>query len=521
MAELSALIKINSKVQLSLIFGEGKSKKKFLGIIFAIILCEVSVGFSVFKTFNMLHSTNNEVLIFNSIINVELIVILFECIIKVINDLYLANGWKDIMIYPVKPSSFLLSKCVSICFLNILIAAFMLVPLIFYGILSRAGIYYYAYMILYQMLISALPIIYIVLISLTILWLVTIIKGSKAEKRVNKLILLVDAAEIILTYMMFKPILKSNTKFGGWLFSMFFSGNGTSLNYRGFIISALLIFLAILGIYLFGGSVYSSIVRSEIFVSGNSKKIEEDTSGYEFNMKGPLASNIIRDIKIIVRTPSLLSNCIGGNSIYSVFLVIGILVFRKTVRTFFIGNMYLDIIFTVMWAILSTAANFTSITSFSREGRELNQFKMYPVNGRVFILSKVCVGLLSNLTNFIAANVFIIVISSDFSDFILLEIIMISYLLLIVLSQIAMDSSSLHLKWVNIKELFELEYILKNFAQLMIITIFIFAYMGATLCIFKIKDGKLLSLLTFSFFMLLAVIGSLLSLKKIKNSINI
>ncbi len=118
-----------------------------------------------------------------------------------------------------------------------------------------------------------------------------------------------------------------------------------------------------LGIYFIGGNVYSSIMRSEILSSRSSKKIEKDTSSYEFSVKGVIVSNIIRDIKIIVRTPSLLMKCIGGSVLYSAILLIMILPFRRTVRVLFDSGS-LNSIMVIMWILLSTAVNFTSITSF-------------------------------------------------------------------------------------------------------------------------------------------------------------
>ncbi len=523
MRGLVALVRTNLKIQFSLIFGEEEQKaKKIFSIIFFVVLCEISIGFSIFKAFNILHLNNKETLIFNLIINTELVIIIGNCFMRIINDFYSASDWKEIMVYPIKPGSLLVSKCISIYFLNILIAIFTLIPLIAYGVLSNANMYYYACIVVYQILIPAMPIGYIALTSLTILWLIAIIKKSRAENRINKFILLIDILVIVLTYILLKPALSNNIKVDKLIFSIFFSENSTFLISTvskqiivNFIISIAIIILVFLGVYLIGGNVYTSIMKSEILSSRSSKKIEKDTSVYEFSIKGIIVSNIIRDIKIIVRTPSLLMKCIGGSVAYSVILLIILLPLRRTVRASF-DNATLNSTFVIIWILLSTAVNFTAITSFSREGRGLTQFKVFPIYNRAFLLSKIYVGLLSNLLNFIVANVFMVIIAANFTDFILLEIITISYILLIVLTQIRMDSNNLHLKWVEIKDLFQIEYILKNFIPLVIITIFIYAYLITTLLIANIERGEMLDCLTLTIFMLIAVIGSFINLRKIK-----
>lgn len=108
----------------------------------------------------------------------------------------------------------------------------------------------------------------------------------------------------------------------------------------------------------------------------------------------------------------------------------------------------------ILLLLTSKICNGTCITAFSREGRALNQLKAFPLTAKKVLLSKICISMLGNVFPIISTNVFIILISSNFTEFILLEIVTIVYITAISIIEIEMDIESMELKWTDIKNLF-------------------------------------------------------------------
>jgi len=221
MEELASLVKTNLRSTCNIILGEEKRKMRIVDMVLLFIVFIISTEISLVNIFNMLYSSNNEILIFNSIINIQLIVTTFLILIKVMNTFYLASYFKEMMVYPIKAGNLLLSKCVLCYFSSILISMLTLILLFSYGILSNANIIYYLHVTLYEIIIAVVPTIYIVLTSLTIFWVIAVIKKSKSKN--NKWLIVIDFAVIMLTYMLLNSALGKHVKISSLLFNIFFS----------------------------------------------------------------------------------------------------------------------------------------------------------------------------------------------------------------------------------------------------------------------------------------------------------
>lgn len=495
MNELAALVKTNLKIRRNLTFGQKdeKSGKKSsdMGLFGALFLG--SIEFSVINGFDILKARHNQQLVFKGIIGLELVLIVFYSFKNIINTYYLASDWKEMIIYPVKPRILLMSKCVLTSIQNLLIAGIFIPPLFTYGALANKNIGYYIYVVGFSILIAIIPVVYITLISLSIFWIAALIRRSKSENRNNKLLIIIDSIVIGLSI----GVLNSSVwiKVGAFIGAAIFGS---------------------MGLYLIGGNVYFTIMKSDIFNNGVSKAIETDVSKYKFDEKSVILSNIIKDLKELIRVPVLRLNCLTCNVITSLICIVLIFLARNQLKVFSTKGMEIIMLIPLIQAI--TTLNLTSITSFSREGKSIVQFKVFPVDNKKFLISKICVGLITNIFVFIASNIFIVLVCTDFVYFILLELIAISYIFMMVISHIKMDSSNIYSQWVDIKELFQFEHAIKIGIPLIIITIVLYVYLFAVLII-KPHNGQMVRYITFIYFMLASLIYSAIDIKKLKRNI--
>lgn len=494
MNELLALVKTNLKIRRNLTFGpkDEKDGKKGSDMGLLAVLFLASIEFSVINGFDMLKASHNQQLVFKGIMVVELVSVVFYSFFNIIDTYYLASDWREMTIYPVKPRILLMSKCVLTLIQNLLIAGIFVLPLFTYGALASKNILYYIYVIGGSILIAIISVVYITLILSGIFWIATLIRKSKSGNRNDKLIIVIDIIMIGLGF----GVLNRNI----WVKTAAFIG------------------VAILGslcLYFIGGNVYFTIMKSEIFSKGDSKVIETDISKYKFDKKNIILANVIRDLRTIIRVPVLRFNCFTCYAVFSLICIAIILFARGKIgdlRGGLSGTMLLPII------MFLTTINFTPITSFSREGKSIIQFKAFPINNNKFLIAKICVGLISNIFTFIVSNVFIFIIYNNFMDFILLELITISYIFMMTIAHIKMDSSSIYSGWVDIKELFQFEHMMKIFIPITIITILDYVYLFSTLLI-ENQSQVLLEWATFIYFMIISVIYSAIDIKKLKQNI--
>jgi|GEM_PF-3452753 len=493
MNELLALVKTNLKVRRNLTFGtkDEKSGKKSSDIGLFLSLFLVSMEFSVINGFDMLKNSHNQQLVFKGIIGLELVSVVFYSFFNIIDTYYLASDWREMTIYPVKPRILLMSKCTLTSIQNFVIAGIFVPPLFTYGALAKKNILYYIYVIGGSALIAIITVVYITSILSGIFWIIALIRKSKRGNRKDKLIIVIDIIVIGLNF--------GTLNSSAWIKTAAFIGAAI---------------LSSLGLYFIGGNVYSTIMKSEIFSKSDSKVIETDISKYKFSEKNIILSNVIRDLRTIIRVPVLRFNCFTCYAVISLICMAIILFARGEIgelRGGVSGTMLIPII------MFLTTINFTPITSFSREGKSIIQFKAFPINNNKLLVAKVYVGLISNINTFIVSNVFIFLVCTNWVDFVLLELIAISYIFMMTISHIKMDSSNIYSGWVNIKELFQFEHMVKIFIPITIITILDYVYLFGTLAI-RHQSQVVLEGITFIYLMIISVVWSIIDIKKLKQN---
>lgn len=521
MGEVLSYVKVNLSTMLFVVLGDETRKKRIRNGVLLFILFIITVEYSLIKSFNTFSEFRSEIVVFNFILNIQAIMIIFFVFARVTSTVYLESDWKEMIVYPIKSGSLLVSKCILSYIVSLVVTIPMLIPLFTYGILIKAGILYYLGVLGFQIVMPFIPTIYIVLISLTLSWAISGIKGTKYTHKNNKWFILVILAVLGLTYLLVKDI--PNGKVGTFLINTFFYGNpnlSTSLEIT-MVLTKVVITLAIilvfsLGVHLTGGDVYIKVMKSGIFTSSDSKKVEFNLENYKFKTNSPIMSNVIRDLRLITRIPIVRTSCVTMNLVLSIaFMVITLLIRDKLILFGSSNNADgLKSILVIALFMLLIMFNFTLITSFSREGRALSRFKAFPISRKDFLISKIIVGVISNIFAFISLSIFIVIISSSIINFILLEAVLVVCTIGTAIILAATDSGSIEAKWVEIKDLFGSMHAMKSIIPVYIITFstFIpgFILIGTDI---KLKEHH-----TASIILAIIIIYSLLSYKKIKRN---
>jgi hypothetical protein len=110
------------------------------------------------------------------------------------------------------------------------------------------------------------------------------------------------------------------------------------------------------------------------------------------------------------------------------------------------------------------------------------------VEKRDFLLAKFIVAMLTNIIVFISSNVLIILLSSNFLEFLLLEVIAVTYIIGMTIILIQLDIENMSLNWVEVKDLFSAEHIFKVLKPYFILTLLPLIFIVMISSIFKSKS---------------------------------
>lgn len=239
---------------------------------------------------------------------------------------------------------------------------------------------------------------------------------------------------------------------GDFLYNSFFieSFNLSILFNLGLVLAILVV--SLVGVNSIGGQVYMGIMKSGLF-SSNNKRQQFNIADFSVKKHNPLISNVKRDIKTILRIPEIRNNAIITSIILSVVALILMVIFKEQIMQLRNDMEGRKVLLIINIFLLIALVNIVPLSSFSREGRSLSQFKVYPISNNSFILSKIIVSVVSHSFGFIAASVFSFMIASNFREFIVFEITTLVYVVCVSVIISIKDLTDMNLKWNDIKDL--------------------------------------------------------------------
>lgn len=473
----------------------GKKKMSWIkmALLTVLVMFCISTPFLtiVLSSYAPLAAINQEGYLLSFIVLISSTVILFFGVFSVLNTFYFANDIEQILPLPFKSSEVIFGKFITILIEMYMYALMIVIPLIGYGILSKAGIMFYIYSILVFLLVPIVPMAIAVLISMLLMRFTNLSKHKDAFTMISGVLMLV----VIIVFNIYNQNTAGGSYSAETIESLMQQGNNSLMDVMGnlfftstlsakallysselkglqYLAIVLVISLCVFAVlYIVGGNIYyKSIMGISETYSKRENVFETNKINKEVKSSSPVKAFIIKDLKMMFRTPQFFINCIAmmiympvifGIAFFSGNKIDTILEFMRDSANY---GYILSIIFG--FSILFVCGGGSALTAVSREGKDFIVSKYIPVPIKEQIKAKV---ILSIAINELAALVIVVVLALLGAPLILLimgAIISILSVGLVAVIELFLDYRSPKLEWDSEKDIFK-----KNFLPL----IFMFA----------------------------------------------
>lgn len=473
----------------------GKKKMSWIkmALLTVLVMFCISTPFLtiVLSSYAPLAAINQEGYLLSFIVLISSTVILFFGVFSVLNTFYFANDIEQILPLPFKSSEVIFGKFITILIEMYMYALMIVIPLIGYGILSKAGIMFYIYSILVFLLVPIVPMAIAVLISMLLMRFTNLSKHKDAFTMISGVLMLV----VIIVFNIYNQNTAGGSYSAETIESLMQQGNNSLMDVMGnlfftstlsakallysselkglqYLAIVLVISLCVFAVlYIVGGNIYyKSIMGISETYSKRENVFETNKINKEVKSSSPVKAFIIKDLKMMFRTPQFFINCIAmmiympvifGIAFFSGNKIDTILEFMRDSANY---GYILSIIFG--FSILFVCGGGSALTAVSREGKDFIVSKYIPVPIKEQIKAKV---ILSIAINELAALVIVVILALLGAPLILLimgAIISILSVGLVAVIELFLDYRSPKLEWDSEKDIFK-----KNFLPL----IFMFA----------------------------------------------
>ncbi|MDF2502675.1 permease [Clostridium sp.] len=503
-------------------FESGFNNKKKLGMIILLILCFLPLAFmfggSTIASYDILAKLNLQGMLLTSTITFSCVAMIVFGFFYIMSIFYFSKDIDTLIPLPLKPYEILGAKLVIVMLFQYFVELITLLPTLI-GFGYKAGnIIFAIYSIIIFLTLPIIPIIICGLISIIIMAFTDIVKDKDRFKFLSGMFGIIFAVLINIFIRKingpnsFITSIKDNSStinnatnaFPTAKLAAFSLLNSNSVNgllnillFLIISIAALIIFVvAAQGLYFKG-----AIGMSESTSKG--KKLSDKELNKSSVQSSKLKSYTIKELKLLIRTPAYLQNCVIGGVILPPIMLLIILFSNGGLSKSFnfpMNHIFLVIASTVL--IATTSFNLICPTAISREGDGIFILHYLPVSYKTQILAKVILGIIIS----IIADILMLIIGAiifKISILMLVMLIVISILGIIFYSflGIFIDLSFPKLDWDN-----EVKAVKQNFNGFLLIVFLII--IGAI----TIIPFIFLKLSLISTFIILIVVYSILSL---------
>ena len=469
-------------------------KKKMSWITVSLLTILIMACFSapfitvVLSSYDFFASINQEGYLLSFILLAGSMVILFFGIFSILNTFYFANDIEQILPLPFKSSEVIFGKFITVLIEMYMYALMIVFPMIAYGVVSKAGIIFYIYLLLVFILMPVVPMAIGVIICMLLMRFSNLSKHKDAFTMISGVLMLVliigfnvysqnsggglDSAETIQNLMQ-----QGNNSLMDVMGNVFFTStlSAKALLYSAeakglqYLAIALVISLCLFALlFIVGGNIYyKSIMGISETYSKRENVFETKKVNKTVKSSSPVKAFIMKDLKIMFRTPQFFINCIAM-MIYMP-AIFGIAFFSGNkidmLSEFMRDSANYGYIIAVIFgfSILCVCGGGAALTAISREGRDFMVSKYIPVPIKDQIKAKV---ILSVAINELAALVIIVALALLNTSLILLimsGIISILSVGLVAIIELFLDYRSPKLEWDTEKDIFK-----KNFLPLIL-----------------------------------------------------
>lgn len=434
-----------------------KNKKQIKGILLGLILLiaftPIAIEFGKFLSvaYDGLHGIGQEAVILAFGLSVVSAVIFFFGIFYAMGIFYFSMDVENLLPLPFKPWHIMGAKFAVVLIYEYLTEVIFFMPtLIAYGIKSSGGILYYTYGVIIFLLLPIVPLVMASMINMIIMRFTNIAKNKDKFRLVGGIIAMFSGIGInIYVQRLAQDVGQSQIN------EMFVEGNNSlvtlvtkifpstkiavnslvnSSNIQGFINLILFLVITVAALILF-------IVLGEVLYFKGVMGVSETTSKRKILSSNELTKNttqssslkvyLLKELKLLFRTPIYFMNCVLMNFLWPLFLLIPL--FAQKGGTGQIGEIteflkrgngtgiVLAIFF--VFVVFASCSNGISCTSISREGKNLFILKYIPMKYKDQLMAKVLSAVVLGMVGMIMITILGITVLKLPLDLVLLMII--------------------------------------------------------------------------------------------------
>ena len=402
-------------------------KEKILSVIaFLIVFLSLAITMIVTSIYvtKELGKINQEYTFINILLLMNFIILFGKSIFESLNALYFSKDLKILLRMPIKSKDIVNGKLINMILSEYQMETIMLaIPMIVYGILTKAGVLFYTYMII---ILAILPIIPIVITStiISIIMRFTNIIKNKTEVMYIAIIASLIALDLLFTgfnhninfsIAEFKETVFRINGFSEEIANRFVlikPTMNTLLNYNNIVglRNCILYILESIVTYIVGVFIISKVyLKGAIGTTINSQKANKANKRLtieDFKKKDKKKTYLSKEIKVIARTPIFCIQCLIIPIIYPVTIMIIVaiaVVLSKLIGVDLVSDL-MNKMNTSQMAMIFIAVgevffmmNFCSIIGISKESKSAILTKTIPIGFKTQFNLKTYLGKTMNL----------------------------------------------------------------------------------------------------------------------------
>ena len=416
-----------------------KNKKQIkgalLGLLLIIAFTPMAVGFGKFlsEAYDGLHAIGQEAVILGFGLSVVSIVIFFFGIFYAMGIFYFSMDVENLLPLPFKPWHIMGAKFTVVLIYEYLTEIIFFAPtLISYGIKSSGGILYYIYGVIIFLLLPIVPLVIASIINMIIMRFTNIAKNKDRFRLLGGIIAMCFGVGINIYIQRFSQNASQST-----ITEMFSKGNNSLLsfatkifpstkiavnslinttNIQGFINLILFIMIAVIALIIFiilGESLYFKGVMGVSETTSKRKTLSNLELIKSTSQNSSLKIYILKELKLLFRTPIYFMNCVLMNFLWPIFFMIPVFTQKgggsqlKTITKFLQDGRSAGIVLAAFFAfmVFASSSNGISTTAISREGKNLYVLKYIPMKYKQQLMAKVLSAVVLGIAGMIMVSI--------------------------------------------------------------------------------------------------------------------
>jgi len=406
-----------------------------LGLLLIIALMPMAIGFGKFlsEAYDGLHAIGQEAVILGFGLSVVSIVIFFFGIFYAMGIFYFSMDVENLLPLPFKPWHIMGAKFTVVLIYEYLTEVIFFAPtLISYGIKSSGGVLYYIYGVIIFLLLPIVPLVIASIINMIIMRFTNIAKNKDRFRLFGGIIAMCFGVGINIYIQRFSQDVSQSA-----ITEMFAKGNNSLLslatrifpstkiavnslinttNIHGFINLILFIIIAVVALIIFimlGESLYFKGVMGVSETTSKRKSLSNFELIKSTSQNSSLKIYILKELKILFRTPIYFMNCVLMNFLWPIFFLIPAFTQKgggsqlRAITDFLQDGRSTGIVLGVFFAfmVFASSSNSISTTAISREGKNLYILKYIPMKYKQQLMAKILSAVVLGIAGMIMVSI--------------------------------------------------------------------------------------------------------------------